>query len=163
MIEKAHIRQAYGILRRYKAGKGNLEQRLIDNEQWFKMRHWDYLRSGSNAEQVEPVSAWLFNCIANKHADAMDNFPSPNVLPRESGDKQEAESLSAILPVILQQNDFEQVYDLASDDKLRSGTGVYGIFWDAGKLGGMDEIRGPIPGMSESAKKARGSGEPLAG
>lgn len=141
MIEKAHIRQAYGILRRYKAGKGNLEQRLIDNEQWFKMRHWDYLRSGSNAEQVEPVSAWLFNCIANKHADAMDNFPAPVMLPREEEDRREAKLLSSVIPVILEQSDFEQVYSDTWDDKLRSGTGIFGVFWEQSLLGGLGDIR----------------------
>ena len=45
---------------------------------------------GHGAQQVEPTSGWLFNAIANKHADVMDNFPSANVLPREEGDRAEA-------------------------------------------------------------------------
>lgn len=142
-IGTEQVRQAREVLNKYKTGKANLERKIIESEQWYKLRSWECMRREKNsgrAGDVEPVSGWLFNAIANKHADAMDNFPSPNVLPRESGDKQEAESLSAILPVILQQNDFEEAYDLASDDKLKSGTGVYGIFWDAGKMGGMGDI-----------------------
>ena len=129
-----------GTLRTYRGGKGNLEARLIANEQWYKLRHWDYLR-GSSGEQVEPVSAWLFNCICNKHADAMDNYPSPVLLPREQEDEQEARLLSQIIPVILEQAEFEQVYSEGWDDKLRSGTGIYGVFWDPVALGGLGDIR----------------------
>jgi len=70
----------------------------------------------------------------------MDNFPSPNVLPREEGDKAEAEKLTSILPVILDQNDFEQTYDEVWNYKLKSGTGVYGVFWDKNKLNGLGDI-----------------------
>jgi hypothetical protein len=91
-------------------------------------------------DDVQPTSAWLFNCIANKHADAMDNFPSPNILPREEGDKGEAQMLTSIVPVILEQNDFEEVYSEVSNYKIKSGTGVYGIFWDSSKLNGLGDI-----------------------
>ena len=138
-IGREAVHKATQILQKYKEGKANLEQRIIDNEQWYKLRHWESMRkSGTN--DVEPTSAWLFNCIANKHADAMDNFPSPNVLPREEGDKAEAEMLTSILPVILDQNDFEKTYDEVWNYKLKSGTGVYGVFWDSSKLNGLGDI-----------------------
>ena len=139
MIDKQSIRQAAGILRQYRAGKANLEARLIANEQWYKLRHWDYLR-GSSPEQVEPVSGWLFNCICNKHADAMDNYPSPVLLPREEEDAKEAKLLSSIIPVLLDQGEFEQVYSDAWDDKLRSGTAIYGVFWDPRLMGGLGDV-----------------------
>ena len=138
-IGREAVHKATQILQKYKEGKANLERRIIDNEQWYKLRHWESMRkSGTN--DVEPTSAWLFNCIANKHADAMDNFPSPNVLPREEGDKAEAEMLTSILPVILDQNDFEKTYDEVWNYKLKSGTGVYGVFWDSSKLNGLGDI-----------------------
>ena len=144
VIGKEEIQQAQLTLQRYKEGKANLEQRIVENEQWYKLRHWECMRRGKNGEstksQVEPVSGWLFNAIANKHADAMDNFPAPNVLPREEGDKAEAEMLTSIIPVILQQNDFEEVYDNVWDYKLKAGTGVYGVFWDKEKLNGLGDI-----------------------
>lgn len=139
VIGKEQVHEASLILSEYKSGKANLEKRIIDNEQWFKLRHWECMRK-SGKSQVEPASGWLFNSIANKHADAMDNFPSPNILPREEGDKAQAEMLSSILPVILQQNDFEEVYDNVWDYKLKAGTGVYGVFWDKSKLNGMGDI-----------------------
>ena len=139
VIGQEQVQAAMQILQKYKACKANLEKRIIENEQWFKLRHWECMRRGKPA-QVEPASGWLFNCIAGKHADAMDNYPAPSVLPREESDVQEAKLLSAVLPVILEQNDFESVYHRVWDDKLKSGTGVYGVFWDKTALHGLGDI-----------------------
>ena len=139
VIGREQIQAAQLTLNKYKEGKANLERRIVENEQWFKLRHWECMRKEKTA-QVEPSSGWLFNCIANKHADAMDNYPSPNVLPREEGDKGEAEMLSSIIPVILEQNDFEETYDNVWDYKLKAGTGIYGVFWDKSKLNGLGDI-----------------------
>jgi hypothetical protein len=138
-IDKEVVLKATETLKKYKEGKANLEQKIIDNEQWYKLRHWECMRN-SKEQEVQPISAWLFNCIANKHADAMDNFPSPNILPREEGDKADAQMLSSIIPVILDQNDFEKTYSDVWNYKLKSGTGVYGVFWDKNKLNGLGDI-----------------------
>ena len=138
VIGREQIAEASQILQNYKKGKENLEKRIIDNEQWYKLRHWECMRDESQG--LQPTSGWLFNSIANKHADAMDNFPSPNILPREEGDKAEAEMLTSIVPVILDQCEFEQVYSDVWNYKLKSGTGVYGIFWDKSKLNGLGDI-----------------------
>ena len=112
---------------------------MIENEQWYRMRHWECMRRGQGS-QVEPTSGWLFNAIANKHAEAMDNYPVPTVLPREEGDRETAKTLESILPVILQQEDFEETYDRVMDDKLKAGTGIYGVFWDPEKLDGLGDV-----------------------
>lgn len=138
-IGREEIIKAQYTLNRYKEGKANLERRVVENEQWYKLRHWECMRKEKKGE-VEPSSGWLFNAIANKHADAMDNFPAPNILPREEGDKDEAEMLSSIIPVVLEQADFEEVYDNVWDYKLKAGTGIYGIFWDNSKLNGLGDI-----------------------
>ena len=141
VIGSKQVQEARHTLQKYKEGKANLEQKIIESEQWYKLRNWECMRkSQKTPDQVEPVSGWLFNSIANKHADAMDNFPSPNILPREEGDKQEAEMLTSIIPVILDQNNFEETYDVEMDDKLKGGTGIYGVFWDASKLNGLGDI-----------------------
>lgn len=139
VIGREEIIKAQMTLNRYKEGKANLEQRIVENEQWYKLRHWECMRK-EKKDMVEPYSGWLFNAIANKHADAMDNYPSPNILPREEGDQQEAQMLSSIIPVILEQNDFEETYDNVWDYKLKAGTGIYGIFWDKSKLHGLGDI-----------------------
>ena len=138
VIGREQVQQANLTLNRYKEGKANLEKRIVDNEQWYKLRHWECLRG--EKKDVQPTSAWLFNCIANKHADAMDNFPAPNILPREEGDKGEAEMLTSIIPVILDQCDFEQTYSEVQNYKLKTGTGVYGVFWDKSKMNGLGDV-----------------------
>lgn len=138
VIGQEQVRQARLVLDKYKQGKANLERRVVENEQWYKLRHWECMRG--EASPVEPASGWLFNAIANKHADAMDNYPCPNILPREEADREEAQMLSAIIPVILQQNDFEEVYDNVWDYKLKAGTGIYGVFWDKNRLNGLGDI-----------------------
>lgn len=138
-IGKKEVEKATQILMKYKEEKAFLEQRIIEDEQWYKLRHWECMRAKS-ASEVEPVSGWLFNSIANKHADAMDNYPAPNILPREEQDKGEAEMLSSIVPVVLAQNGFEQTYSDVMQYELKSGTGAYGVFWDSTKLNGLGDI-----------------------
>ena len=138
VIGREQIQKANLTLNRYKEGKANLELKIVENEQWYKKRHWEQMRDAKH--DVQPASAWLFNSIANKHADAMDNFPSPNILPREEGDKGEAEMLTSIIPVILDQNDFEETYSDVQNYKLKTGAGVYGVFWDKSKLNGLGDI-----------------------
>lgn len=140
-ISRPEIAEAYETLQKYKEGKHNLEKRLVDNQQWYKLRQWECMRKESeDKSQVEPTSAWLLNSIANKHADAMDNFPTANILPREEGDKDEAKMLSSIIPVVLDQCGFEGTYSMLMDDKIESGTGVYGCFWDPAKHNGLGDI-----------------------
>lgn len=138
VIGKEQVQKANQTLLKYTEGKTNLDRRIVENEQWYKLRHWECLRDKSN--EVQPTSAWLFNCIANKHADAMDSFPAPNILPREESDKGEAEMLTSIIPVILDQCDFEQTYSDVMQYKIKNGTGVYGVFWDKNKLNGLGDI-----------------------
>ena len=142
-IGAEQVRQAAEVLRKYRLGKQNLDRRIIDNEQFWKLRHWEQMEKsgeGGNPQDVRPASGWLVNCILSKHADAMDSYPEPTVLPREPGDRKEAEVLSRVLPVILKNNKFKRAYSQAWWNKLKSGCAVYGVFWDGGKLHGLGDI-----------------------
>ena len=142
-IGAEELRRANGILKKYKEGKTRLEQRIIDNEQFWKLRHWEQMEKegqGGNSGDPQPASGWLVNCILSKHADAMDCYPAPTVLPREPDDRQEAQRLSRILPVVLKKNQFKRTYSSACWYKLKSGCAVYGVFWDGTKLGGLGDI-----------------------
>ena len=138
VIGKEQVQKANLTLQRYKEGKANLERKIVENEQWYKLRHWECMRGKD--DRIQPASAWLLNAIMNKHADAMDNYPEPSVLPREEGDKGEAKMLSSIIPVVLDQCEFEQTYSDVWMYKLKTGTGVYGVFWDKSKLNGLGDI-----------------------
>lgn len=129
-------------LQKYKKGKENLETNIVNNEKWFKSQHWEFFRSNQKYDinNPEPVSAFLFNTIANKHADMMDNFPEPNILERGKDDKEEAERLTKIIPLVLDKNDFRITYDDAAWYKLKNGCSVYGIFWNPQFENGLGDI-----------------------
>ena len=153
IITDKDVERGIDILTKYKDGKSNLESRIVNDELWWELRHWEGIgqskakrvdRSGkevkSTPPQPKPTSAWLFNTIQNKHADAMDNYPEPVVLPREESDEQSAKMLSHILPVVQEYNHFEQVYSDNWWEKLKHGTAAYGVFWDSQKDNGLGDI-----------------------
>ena len=129
--ERDMVSRANELLLKYRnGGKDLTDERIIENERWWQIQHWQVMREQKG---FKPRSAWLFNCIANKHADAMDAMPTANILPREQGDQQESKRLSSIIPAIMKANDFESVYSAVWWYKLIHGTGVYGVFWDSHK------------------------------
>lgn len=143
-IGKEEIARAAELLSRYKDGKKMLESRVVEDELWWELRHWEVMRRAREGKaqlpQPQPTSAWLFNAIVNKHADAMDNYPEPVVLPRERSDEESARTLSSVLPVVLEYNDYEQTYSQAWWEKLKHGTAAYGVFWNSRKENGLGDI-----------------------
>lgn len=139
-MTQERINKAWDTLLRYKAGKARLESRLVEVEQWWKMRHWEWMQEKGAKNDMKTASAWLFNVIISKHADGIQSIPEANVLPREESDKATAKSLSAIIPCVLEQNEFEDVYSEVLWQKLKGGTGAYGVFWDSSKLNGLGDI-----------------------
>lgn len=140
VINMPDIKKAQETLEEYKKGRKNLEARIRENERWYKLRHWEMAGGEKNPGDPEPASAWLLNSLANKHADAMDNYPEPAVLPREEGDRETAQILSSVIPTIMEQQRFEDTYDLHWWRKLRSGTAVYGVFWDNSAHNGIGDV-----------------------
>ncbi len=147
-IGKKKLEEVITTLKDYKAGKANLENRIVEEERWWKLRHWDVIKgkhareTGQNPEEArpEPTSAWMFNSISNKHADIMDNYPEPNVLPREMADENDAKTLSSILPVVFERNEYEETYDKAAWYKLKHGVVAKGIFWNKELENGLGDI-----------------------
>ncbi len=150
IITEDTVRDAMVTLQKYKSAKTTLETKIRDNELWYRLRHGSKFTSQvtnndgtvtvPNASDPDVSSAWLLNAIMNKHADAMDNFPTVTVLPREPDDQEFAKSLTGVLPAVLEQNEFESVYSDVWWYKLKMGTGVYQILWDNKKLNGIGDI-----------------------
>ena len=138
-IGEAQVRQAFATLQKYKAGKANLEARVTASENWWRLKSWRQIQKG-NPMDDKWASAWLFNVIMGKHADAIAAYPAPAVRPREPDDREEAKRLSSILPVILEQNDFEEVYSDSQWTKLKQGTLVWHVGWDSSKMNGIGDI-----------------------
>lgn len=143
-IGKEQLKNFTKILQEYKAGKARTESRIISAENWWKLRNTaeEQKKTEIGADGgYTSISAWLHNVITSKHADAIESYPEPNILPREEGDKQEARMLSAIIPCILEQNQFEEVYNKAMWSKMKFGTGCYKVVWDKNAWGGLGDIR----------------------
>lgn len=128
------------ILKEYFAGKEALDNRIVENQKWWRARHWDLFRSLSSRNDPEPTSMHLFNVLANKHADAMDNYPDFNILARKEMDQGEAKKLSEIVPMVYQYNRFRRTYSSAWWYKLQHGCSVYGQFWDPELMEGLGDI-----------------------
>ena len=143
VIGAEQVKEFMHILQEYKSGKTNTERRILESERWWKLRNSEVEQEQTDIGKdggYKSVSGWLHNVIVSKHADAMDAFPEPNILPREEGDKSEARMLSAIVPCILEQNHFESTYSDVMWQKIKTGTGVYKIIWDKSKLNGLGDI-----------------------
>lgn len=137
-ISTEEVRKASEILRKYKEGKARLEQKIIANEEFWKLRQWNYMNNGEN--DFKPATAWLWSCIQSRYSDAMDSYPTCNFLPRQQDDKSEASKLSSIVPIILEQNRYEDVYSDIVWYTLKHGGSVQGIFWDGSKHNGLGDI-----------------------
>lgn len=139
-IDESVVIKATQTLKQYQDKKEMLTLRLKGNENWWRLRHWRQLDEYGERTDERPTSGWLFNVIISKHAELMQAYPTFNCLPREQDDKEEARRLSEILPVVLEQNNFEQIYSEVGQEKLENGTGIYGVFWDKSKLNGLGDI-----------------------
>lgn len=139
---KEQVELALSDMRDYFAGKASVDAKATANEEWWRVRHWGVLADNNEGlkEGVSVGSAWLFNSLANKHADVMDSFPKPNILPREADDEGEAKILTSIVPVILEENDYEQVYSDKSIDFNKDGAAITSVLWDNTKHDGMGDI-----------------------
>ena len=141
-IGEEQLKEFMRILQRYKTGKARTEQRILASENWWKLRNtMEEMKNGATSGVgFNSRSGWLHNVIVSKHADAVEAYPEPNILPREEADKGEARMLSAIIPCVLEQNHFEQTYSDVMWQKLKTGTGVYKVTWDSSKLNGLGDI-----------------------
>jgi hypothetical protein len=141
-IGEKQLQELTRTLQKYKSGKARTEQRIIASENWWKLRNASEEQSASElmSKGFTSKSGWLHNVIVSKHADAMEAYPEPNILARESGDKGEAIMLSAIVPCVLEQNEFEETYSDAMWRKMKSGTAAYKVVWDSTKLNGLGDI-----------------------
>lgn len=137
-IDANAVRKASEILRKYKEGKQRLEQKIIANEEFWKLRQWNYMNDVK--KDFQPATAWLWSCIQSRYSDAMDSYPTCNFQPRQADDKAEAMKLSAIVPIILEQNRYEDVYSDVVWYTLKHGGSVQGIFWDGSKHNGLGDI-----------------------
>lgn len=136
------VKQAEARRQKYAKGKKSLDEKATATQKWWRGRHWSEIKKDNKSleDAEKPTSAWLFNSIINKHADMMDNFPKPNVLPRSRAGQFDAEKLGKIIPVVLEQNGYQTTYSRKAYDYISDGTAITGVFWDNAKNDGMGDV-----------------------
>lgn len=140
---KDQTEKAFDDLDAYVDGKKMVDIKATENQQWWRLRHWSVIGGETNEAKkagIEAGSAWAINSLLNKHADIMDSFPKPNVLPREADDETEAQLLTDIIPAILEQNDYEQIFRQGAWDFCIDGAAIKGVFWDTSKHDGLGDV-----------------------
>lgn len=144
--EQDKILTLKNLLNTYKAGKADHDDRIIEDDRWYRNEHWEVLREQAQvvvkkgSTEPEPVTAFLFNTIANRHGDLMDAYPEPVMMEREESDKEEADRLSKITKVVLERNKFRREYSANGYSKVKGGTACYHIGWDTSLENGLGDI-----------------------
>ncbi len=131
-ITKEFAAKALSAFQKYKSDKESLNQRVRENDYWYKARYGRLINPSTS--ETEPSTAFIFSAIENKFSDAIDNFPMPNILEREPEDKELSDILSKIVPVQLDISDFKKAYKTNWRRKLKHGTGIYGVFYKNGEI-----------------------------
>lgn len=139
-ITQLAISEAAQRLKKYKSGKSNLEKRIKANEEYWKLRQWDYINDKGIDSNYKINTAWLWNCISAKHADLMDGFPESNIRAKREDDVKEAEKLKSIIPVIYEENNYEMTYSDLCSYILKKGGCCAGVFWDGTLHDGLGDI-----------------------
>ena len=143
--DRERVDRLMNVLMRYQSGKSLNDARIIENDRWYKSQHWEVMREkdGSkrrNASLPEPVTAFLWNTLANRHGDLMDAFPEPVFMEREPSDRDEAERLSKVVKYVLDRNKFRKTYSDCAWYKVKSGTSCYHVHWDPDAENGLGDI-----------------------
>lgn len=149
-IDNDRVAQFADILYKYRDGKQLLDDKIKDNYEWWKQRHWHLIKGKQVAEgrktvdmvnkEPEPTTAHLFNCIQNKHADAMDNIPELIFLQVSKDDEQTCSILNKIIPVVNERSKFTRAYSGCWYDKLIAGAGIYFVGWNQNLYYGLGDV-----------------------
>lgn len=151
VVTKDTLNEFTKKLNEYKEAKSNLENRIKNNQDWWKLRHYGTMSTKSGTPAAgdktqkddglpRSVTAWAVNSIINKHADYMDNYPEPICLAQEESDEETAEILSTVLPALYEKINHEQTYNDSMWNKLIAGTCVRSHTWNPNLNNGLGDI-----------------------
>lgn len=127
-IKKEFISKALEMLDIYKSQKETLVKRVKDDISIYRQEYAQIYSEKDNT--TIPKTGFVLSAVENKQADFTDNFPMPNLLAREPSDEETARTLSKIIPTILDIAGYKKTYKKHSRQKIKKGTGIYGIFYN---------------------------------
>lgn len=126
-VKKELIEEALKAFDTYRADKADLEARICENSQWYRSQYWQLITKSGDPQ---PATGFIFNAVENKYAEAVDNYPTPNIIERMPDDENTAKLLSKILPIQMDTAGFKKCYKENWRRKLKHGTAIYGIFYN---------------------------------
>ena len=122
------ITDALEAFRTYKSDREPFIARVRDNEAFYR-RSYERMFPDINSN-MSCDTPFIFAAIENCRADAIDNFPSANIIEREAEGSTVAELLSKVIKTQLEVCDYKSVYKENVRNKLKYGTAIYGVFYD---------------------------------
>lgn len=130
-VKEEFISKALEMLKVYKGQKEETVQRVKDNIRIYKQEYSAIFDKKKN--KTIPKTGFILSAVENKQADFSDNFPSPNFLAREAADEETAKTLSKVVPAVLDICGFKKEYKKHTRQKIKKGTGIYGVFYNQGR------------------------------
>ncbi len=121
-------------LKGYMRAKEEWDRHIEENNRWYRAQYMGKPSACGEGEMVAPSTGFLFNALVNKHADAMDAYPSVRFYERHPDGCEEAKMLSMVVPSELERMNFRETYSRGWWYKLKHGAVCYGVFYEsAGK------------------------------
>lgn len=127
-VSQSLFSDALEAFRTYKADKLSLINRIKDNERYYRDSYSHFF--GELDKKLTCNSSFIFSSIENARADAIENYPTPNILERDPDGSNSADVLSKVIPAQLDISDFKSVYKENVRNKLKYGTAIYGVFYN---------------------------------
>ena len=144
VMDAERVQEGLATLMSYKASKSLFDQKVVDNYRWFRDQR-TAPRVESTDLKIPQGSAWAFNAIANKHADAMDAYPEATFLPVEESDSDTADMLNTVVPALLSRSNWHKNYSDGWWEKLIAGSACYACLFDKDKDGIGEIVLNQVP------------------
>ncbi len=129
-VSKDLIDEACRCFRDYAGDKEKTVKRIKDDERLY--RSWYEKDAHSLKKDFQSSTSFIFSSIENACATSSENFPSANILERSPDGTAVADTLSMILPVVLDNGGFRKTYKNNMRNKLKYGTAVYSVTYNEG-------------------------------
>lgn len=130
-IKPEFVSKALKMLETYREQKEDTVQRVKDDIRIYRQEYAKIY--DDEKKKVKAKTGFIFSAIENKVADFSENFPMANLLPREPSDEETAKTLTSIMPTVLDVAGFKKIYKEHTRQKVKKGTGIYGVFWNSEK------------------------------
>lgn len=144
-VTRERLTEIRAVHSRYCNGLRPTYSRVKKAEEWYRLHNTIMEQSGGKVEVgrdggFTAQSAWVFNTVTSKHADHVDACPTAECLPREPGDVQTADTLSKVVPFLLERYGWSRIWDISSLRKVKLGTAHYKVIWDKDQDGGLGDV-----------------------